>query len=259
MRRSMRTLRSDEPRYARKDAYRGYRERDYERHPVHSPQRAPRRCERDSERDVYSERHEERRSRSPLYRLRGRSSEPSQPDYTEREATHDRNMPRMSRYPPHPRHEDRTSSYETRSPPRQRLGQGQYPPHQRYDDRAFQYERLSLPRQHPSQGLVLYAHDTLTAPFPGRAARRHRNDKAGILSTGHTMRELFPRGSAGHLVIYRTGILIESDTTTEHTASGATRRLVAVVMRQDLAFAVFQSKVGLIATAKVGLSFCSPR
>jgi hypothetical protein len=75
-------------------------------------------------------RHEERRPYSPLYRLRGRSPQPSQPDYTEREATHDRDVPRTSRYPPHPRHEDRTSSYETRSPPRQRVGQGQYPPHQ---------------------------------------------------------------------------------------------------------------------------------
>jgi hypothetical protein len=43
----MRTLRFDEPRYAREDAYRSYRERDRQRqrHPAHSPQRAPRRRE----------------------------------------------------------------------------------------------------------------------------------------------------------------------------------------------------------------------
>jgi hypothetical protein len=73
-------------------------------------------------------------------------------------------------------------------------------------------ERPSLPRQHPSQGLALYAHDAMTAPLRGRAARHLRDDKAGILSTRHTMGELFPRRSAGHPVIYRTGILIESDT-----------------------------------------------
>jgi hypothetical protein len=208
---------------------------------------------------VYPGRYGESRPHSPLYRPRGCSPEPSQPDYTEREAAHDENVPRMSRYPPHPRHEDRTFSYDTRSPPRQRLGQGQYPPHQRYDGRAFRYERPSLPRQHPNQGPVPYTPDTVTAPLSGRAARRHRNDKAGILSTSYTIRLLFPRGSAGHLVIYRTGILIESDTAIEHTAAIDTRRLVAVVMRRDLASAVFQLKVGLISTAKVGLSFCSPR
>jgi hypothetical protein len=42
----------------------------------------------------------------------------------------------------------------------------------------------------------------------------------------------------------RTDILIESDKTTEHAASGDTHHLVAVVMRRGLAFAVFQLKVG---------------
>jgi hypothetical protein len=119
-------------------------------------------------------------------------------------------------------------------------------------------ERPSLPRQHPSQGLALYAHDAMTAQLPRRAARRRRDVKTGILSTRLTMRELFPRGSAGHIVIYKTDILIVSDTSTEHMASGDTRRFPAVVMKRDIAFAVFQLKVGLIATAKVGLSFCSP-
>jgi hypothetical protein len=99
----------------------------------------------------------------------------------------------------------------------------------------------------------------MTPTLPGRAARCRWDDKVVTLSTRQTMQELFPRGSAGHLVICRTSILIGSLTTTEHTASGDTRRFPAVVMKRDIAFAVFQLKVGLIATAKVGLSFCSPR
>lgn len=38
-----------------------------------------------------------------------------------------------------------------------------------------------------AKSLVLYAHKAMTAPLPGRVARRRRDDKAGALSTRHAM------------------------------------------------------------------------